>query len=126
MCNVQFVVEPTLQLPGFADVFAIGDIAAFATADGYLPMVAPVATQQGTAVAENIKHALCGDPLPHFAYKDRGSMATIGRNKAVVAINGRSFTGIVAWLAWLLIHLLNLIGFRNWLTDQLGMELLFL
>ena len=114
--NGRLVVEPTLQLPSFPDVFVIGDLAGFATEDGYLPMLAPVATQQGTAVGENIKRALAGDALFAFSYKDRGSMATIGRNKAVAMIGGRAFAGIMAWLVWLVIHLRNLIGFRNRLT----------
>lgn len=114
--NGRLLVEPTLQLPGYPDVFVIGDLAAFAVEDGYLPMLAPVATQQGTAVGNNIKRALAGQPLEPFAYKDRGAMATIGRNKAVAMIGGRSFAGFFAWIVWLVIHLLNLIGFRNRLS----------
>ncbi len=114
--NGRLLVEPTLQLPGHPDVFVIGDLAGFATEDGFLPMLAPVATQQGTAVGENIKLALAGKPLTNFVYKDRGAMATIGRNKAVAMIAGRSFAGVFAWLVWLVIHLLNLIGFRNRLS----------
>lgn len=114
--NGRLLVEPTLQLPGYPDVFVIGDLAGFAAEDGFLPMLAPVATQQGTAVGKNIKHAIEGKPMDEFVYKDRGAMATIGRNKAVATIAGRSFSGMFAWLVWLVIHLLNLIGFRNRLS----------
>lgn len=114
--NGRLLVSPTLQLPVFPDVFAIGDIAGFKTEEGYLPMVAPVATQQGTAVGKNIKHLIAGEPVVDFVYDDRGSMATIGRNKAVASIKGLNFSGYFAWIVWLVIHLMNLIGFRNRLT----------
>ena len=114
--NGRLVVKPTLQLPVFPDVFAIGDIAGFKTEEGYLPMLAPVATQQGTAVGINIQRAIAGEALTDFAYDDRGSMATIGRNKAVASIRGLNFSGYFAWIVWLVIHLMNLIGFRNRLT----------
>lgn len=107
-------VLPTLHLPDYANVYVAGDLAAFAEEDGrYLPMVAPVATQQGTTVAENIKRQLQGEKLRPFKYNDKGNMSTIGRNAAVAHIGGRALSGFVAWLIWLAVHLYNLIGFRN-------------
>lgn len=78
-----------------------------------LPMLAPVATQQGRQAAQNILNQINGQPLLPFRYKDRGSMATIGRNAGVASIAGRAITGYLAWIIWLAVHLYNLIGFRN-------------
>ncbi len=76
-------------------------------------MIAPVAIQQGEAAARNVLRQINGDaPLP-FRYRDRGTMVTIGRNAAVAHVWGRAFTGFAAWLLWLSVHLINLIGFRN-------------
>jgi len=76
-------------------------------------MVAPVAIQEGVAAARNIERQLAGQvPLP-FRYRDRGTMVTIGRNAAAVYLSGRTFTGFLAWVLWLSVHLFNLIGFRN-------------
>ncbi len=76
-------------------------------------MIAPVAIQQGRAAAENIERQIAGQaPLP-FRYRDRGTMATIGRNAGVAYLAGRAFTGFSAWLIWLGVHLFKLIGFRN-------------
>lgn len=106
-------VEPTLQIPGHPNVYVIGDLAAFKTADGYLPMVAPVAMQQGEHTAQNIGRQIKGEGLRPFTYTDKGSMAVIGRNAAVANIAGRSFTGFLAWLIWIVVHVAQLIGFRN-------------
>lgn len=107
-------VTPTLQLADYPNIYAIGDLAAFATEDGdHLPMVAPVATQQGKTAAQNITHHLAGQPQQPFHYTDKGAMSTIGRNAAVAYIGGRKLKGLVAWWIWLVIHLFNLIGFRN-------------
>ena len=106
-------VEPTLQIPGHPNVFVIGDLAAFKTADGYLPMVAPVAMQQGEHAAQNIGRQIKGEALQPFTYTDKGSMAVIGRNAAVANIAGRAFTGFLAWLIWIVVHVAQLIGFRN-------------
>lgn len=94
----------------FPNVFVIGDLAAFLDADGKpLPMVAPVAMQMGRHIAKFlIKPDLAG-----FKYKDKGSMATIGRSDAVVAANGIKLSGFIAWLAWLGLHLAYLLGGRN-------------
>ncbi len=100
-------VEPTLQLKEHPEVFIIGD-AAYREQDGEaLPMVAPVAIQMGQSVARNIKHQLRGQPLEPFRYRDQGTLATIGRNAAVAKVYG------VAWVMWLGIHIIQLIGFRN-------------
>jgi NADH dehydrogenase len=76
-------------------------------------MLAPVAIQQGEWVAANIRRQLRGQPTEPFVYRDKGVMATIGRNAAVAQVGGRSFTGFAAWWLWVVIHLYNLIGFRN-------------
>ncbi len=111
--NGTIPVEPTLRVPGFDNLYAIGDLAAFEQDGEILPMVAPVAMQQGDHVARNIQRQLAGEAPQPFTYSDKGSMAVIGRNAAVAEIGGRSFTGYFAWLIWLVIHILQLIGFRN-------------
>ncbi len=112
--NGRLPVLPTLQHPTHPNIYTIGDLAAFETEDGrHLPMIAPVATQQGTWAAQNIQRQIAGEALRPFHYHDRGHMATIGRNKAVAHIGRYTFKGYIAWLMWLVIHLVNLIGFRN-------------
>jgi len=107
------VVEPTLQVPGHPEVFVVGD-AAYLEADGQpLPMMAPVAIQQGKTAARNILNLLSGAPLEEFRYRDPGSLATIGRNAAVARVKGLKFSGFAAWVVWLAVHLFWLIGFRN-------------
>jgi NADH dehydrogenase len=76
-------------------------------------MVAPVAVQQGVAAARNITRQISGQGPQAFHYQDRGTMATIGRNAAVARLGERNFTGFLAWMIWLIVHLFNLIGFRN-------------
>src|SRR5947199_2785003 len=107
------VVTPMLEAPGHAEVFVIGD-AAYLEHDGApLPMMAPVAIQMAETAARNIERRLRGEaPLP-FRYKDPGSLATIGRNAAVAYIGGIAFKGFIAWVVWLIVHILQLIGFRN-------------
>ncbi len=106
-------VEPTLQVPGHPEVFIIGD-AAYREQDGEpLPMVAPVAIQMGQAVARNIMRQLRGQPLRPFRYRDQGTLATIGRNAAVANVYGLKLSGFPAWVMWLVIHIIQLIGFRN-------------
>jgi NADH dehydrogenase len=106
-------VAPTLQVPGHPEVYVVGD-AAYVEADGAaLPMVAPVAMQMADAAADNIRRALRGQPALAFRYKDPGSLATIGRNAAVAHVFGIRFTGVVAWVMWLVVHIIQLIGFRN-------------
>ena len=106
-------VESTLQISGHPEVFIIGD-AAYLEQDGEpLPMVAPVAIQMGQFVARNIKRQLRGQPLEPFRYRDQGTLATIGRNAAVANVYGIKATGFIAWVMWLGIHIIQLIGFRN-------------
>ena len=107
-------IEPTLQLPGHPEVFVIGDSAYLEDRDGQpLPMVAPVAIQQAGLAAGNIRRLLAGKPLAPFVYKDPGSLATIGRSAAVARLGRWKFTGFPAWVVWLVVHLIQLIGFRN-------------
>jgi len=122
-------VLPTLQLVGHPEVFITGDLAHIERDDRPLPMIAPVATQQGTAAARNILHLMKGeDPTP-FYYRDPGMMVTVGRNAAVAVVGGFSVTGFAAWVVWLSVHLAKLIGFRNrlvvlinWAWDYLFYE----
>jgi len=106
-------VEPTLQVTGHPEVFIIGD-AAYREENGEpLPMVAPVAIQMGQSVGRNIKRQLRGQPLEPFRYRDQGTLATIGRNAAVANVFGVQASGFIAWVMWLGIHIIQLIGFRN-------------
>jgi NADH dehydrogenase len=105
-------VEPTLQVAGFPHVFVAGDVALVDGAER-LPQVAQVAIQEGAHAAENVLRLLRGAPLVPFAYDDKGSMATIGRSRAVAVLGGLRLEGHVAWWVWLLVHLVMLIGFRN-------------
>ena len=106
-------VEPTLQLAGHPEVYAVGDLARFEQDGRLLPMVAPVAMQQATAAARNIRRQSSGQALMPFRFRDPGMMATIGRNAAVAHYAGLAITGFPAWLVWLGVHLAKLIGFRN-------------
>jgi NADH:quinone reductase (non-electrogenic) len=123
----RLVAEPSLQLPGHPEVFVIGDLAAVDGPDGRpLPMLAPVAMQQGHHAARAIRSLAAGVPVRPFRYVDRGIMATIGRNSAVVELRRFHFRGFVGWVLWLGLHLLLLIGFRsrfvalvNWAWDYL-------
>jgi len=117
----RIVVEPDCSLPGHPDVFAIGDVASFVTATGTpLPGVAPVAIQQGRAVAANLLRRFRGEATLPFTYRDKGSMATIGRAAAVAVVGRLQLDGVIAWLAWLLVHVIYLIGFRNRVMVLLG------
>lgn len=105
-------VRRTLQLLSHDRVYAIGDAARVDGATN-LPQVAPVAIQQGGLAAANILRQLRGHPPFEFTYRDRGSMATIGRNHAVAHVFGLALSGRIAWWAWLLVHIVFLVGFRN-------------
>ncbi|MEO5716972.1 MAG: NAD(P)/FAD-dependent oxidoreductase [Chthoniobacterales bacterium] len=109
------VVQDDLTIPGHPEVQVIGDLANFTSPkDGKpLPGVSPVAIQQGRHAARNILHMVEGAKPQRFYYWDKGSMATIGRNRAVADLNVVHFSGFPAWLAWLFIHVLYLVGFRN-------------
>jgi NADH:ubiquinone reductase (H+-translocating) len=108
------MVRDDLTIPDHREVQVIGDLANFTGKDGKpLPGVSPVAIQQGHHAARNIQHMIDGAKPQRFYYWDKGSMATIGRNKAVADLNVVHFSGFPAWLAWLFIHVLYLVGFRN-------------
>jgi NADH dehydrogenase len=107
-------VGSDLSLAQYPEVFVIGDMASFAhQTDQPLPGVAPVAMQQGKHVARTIRNRLQGKPTTSFRYHDYGTMATIGRHRAVAVCGPFKFSGYLAWLAWLLIHLMNLVEFRD-------------
>jgi NADH dehydrogenase len=112
--NTRIDVEKTLQVKKYPHIFAIGDVAGFTGKDGrFLPMVAPVAMQQGRWVAKQIKRLSTQQELKPFKYVDKGSMATIGRHKAIVEVKKFRLVGIPAWFAWLFLHLFYLLGGRN-------------
>ena len=114
LINTRIAVDTTLQVKNYPHIFAIGDIAGFVGENGgMLPMVAPVALQQGRHVAQQIKRISAGQELKPFKYLDKGSMATIGRHKAIVEVKSLRMTGIPAWYAWLWLHLFYLLGGRN-------------
>ncbi|MGH7401545.1 MAG: NAD(P)/FAD-dependent oxidoreductase [Candidatus Rokuibacteriota bacterium] len=107
-------VSPDLSIPGAADVFAAGDIVHLELPGGaLLPGLAPAAIQAGRAAARNILASVNGQPRRPFRYRDKGLMATIGKHKAIARTGKLKLTGYVAWLAWLFVHLLYLIGFKN-------------
>jgi NADH dehydrogenase len=110
------LVNPDLSLPGHPEVFVIGDLAALKDASGkLLPGVAPVAILEGRYIAKLIKKEISGgsDSRPAFRYFDKGSLATIGRSAAIAQFGKIHISGFIAWLAWLFVHILFLIGFRN-------------
>jgi NADH dehydrogenase len=108
------MVLPDCSVPGFPNIFVIGDLANFSHQTSRpLPGVAQVAMQQGAHVARLIERRLHGKGLPAFRYKDKGSMATIGRNAAVVDLGWIRIGGFLAWLAWLFIHLMSLVQFQS-------------
>jgi NADH:ubiquinone reductase (H+-translocating) len=110
----RLAVDQTLQVKNYPNIWAIGDIAGVIGKDGKpLPMVAAVAIQQGKFIAKQITRIAKQKPLAQFSYLDKGSMATIGRNKAVVEVKGIKLAGTIAWLAWLWLHLFYLLGGRN-------------
>jgi NADH:ubiquinone reductase (H+-translocating) len=107
-------VEPDLSLPGAPDVFAAGDIVHLELSGGeLLPGLAPAAIQAGRAAAQNILASVHGRPRRPFHYRDKGMMATIGKHKAVAHVGRLNLDGYLAWLAWLFVHVLYLIGFKN-------------
>jgi NADH dehydrogenase len=107
------IVEPDLSLPGHPEAFAIGDQAHFNAPEGPLPGLAPVAMQQGKHAARIILEDFEGRPRRPFKYLDKGTMAVIGRNYAVTDFHGLRIGGYLAWLTWLFVHILYLVGFRN-------------
>ena len=114
------IVQPDLSIPGFPEVFAIGDVAAFVDQSGRpLPGVAPVAIQQGRHAARNIMRLCHGLATRPFRYVDKGNLVTIGRGNAVASIRSLKLHGRIAWLTWIIVHITYLIGFRNRLVVML-------
>ena len=110
----RIIVEPDLSVPGYPEIFVIGDLAHYAHDGGKpLPGIAPVAMQEGEYVARVIRARLAGDPPPRFRYRDRGNMAIVGQASAVAEIGRFKFSGYLAWLAWLFVHLMKLVEFEN-------------
>jgi NADH dehydrogenase len=113
-------VENTLEVKNKNNIWAIGDCSGAKNNQGrFYPMVAPVAMQQGRFVAKQILRKEDNHPLKEFKYKDKGSMATIGRHKAVVQINKIGYSGAPAWFTWLFLHLFYLSGIRNRLSTMI-------
>ena len=108
-------VDPFNEVMGMPDIFAIGDIGRMATVDapdGH-PMVATVAIQQGSHLAKNLRRQLANEPMLPFQYFDKGSLATIGKRRAVADIGKHHLHGFLAWIIWCFVHIFYLIGFRN-------------
>ena len=110
----RILVNQDLSVPGHPQIFAVGDITNFSHQTGQpLPGVAPVAMQMGAHAARNILELAQGQPSKRFKYFNKGNMATIGRNKGVADLNVIRFGGVAAWMSWLLVHLVFLVGLRN-------------
>ena len=125
----RLIVDETLRIPGFDEVFVCGDLAYLEEGGVPLPMNAPVATQQGERAALNILKLIAEKKADTFRFKDRGSMVTLGRNSGITKINGFEVRGFFAWVLWLFIHIFYLIGFRNkilvlisWFGDYIFFE----
>jgi NADH dehydrogenase len=119
-------VRQDLTVPGSPEVFVVGDLAALQQDGRAVPGVAPAAIQEGPHAARNILRAVAGKPYLPFRYRDRGSLATIGRAAAVAELGRLRLTGLPAWLAWLFVHIYFLIGFRNRLLVMLQWAWLYL
>ena len=127
--NGQVAVLPTLQVSGHPEIYVVGDLARIEEKGQPLGMVATVAIQEGETAARNILLQISGKAPAAFHYQDLGTLAVIGRNAAAVHLLGRNFTGFLAWLLWLSVHIYRLIGFRNrllvlidWAWDYLFFE----
>ncbi len=113
--NERILVNEYNEVKDLADVFAVGDIALMQSADyqrGH-PQVAPAAIQQASLLAQNLKCRVEGKPLKPFVYNDKGSMATVGKNLAVVEVGKVKFGGFFAWLTWMAVHLMSIVGVKN-------------
>jgi NADH dehydrogenase len=111
----RLIVDEYNKLIAFDDIYAIGDVSIIST-PGYPnghPQVAQVAIQQGSNLAQNFMSMKNNSPLKLFRYKDRGSMATIGRNRAVADLPFLKFSGFIAWLTWMFVHLMAIVGVKN-------------
>jgi NADH dehydrogenase len=113
-------VSRDLSVPGHPEIFAIGDLAAL-TQDGRpIPGVGPAAIQEGKSAAKNIRRDLKGEPRKEFRYWNKGDLAVIGRSRAIADLGWIRFTGLFAWLFWLFVHIMYLVGFRNRVLVLLG------
>jgi NADH dehydrogenase len=109
-------VDEFNKVKGYENIFAIGDVAIMDGDEKYPnghPMMAPPAIQQGKLLAKNIKRLMAKQDMKPFSYFDKGAMATIGRNKAVVDLKGLKWQGFFAWFVWMFIHLVSIVGFKN-------------
>lgn len=111
--NGRITVDEYCKLPGYDDVFVIGDLACYSHKEKPLPMIAPVAIQQGRYVGTLLQSLQKGKKINPFRYIDKGGMVAIGRNKAITQIAGLKLKGYIAWIIWIFIHILYLIGFKN-------------
>lgn len=114
--GARILVDEFNRVQGYGNIFAIGDAALMQGDPGFPqghPQMAPPAMQQGELVAENIKRLIEKKPLKPFRYKHQGSMATVGRNRAVVDLKKFKTQGFLAWLIWMFVHLISIVGFRN-------------
>ncbi len=111
----RYIVNDFNELPNYEGIYAIGDVAAMISEEKPFgdPMLAQVAIQQGINVAKNFINITKNKSPKPFKYKDLGTMATVGRNKAVADLNGVKFKGFIGWLLWMMVHLIGLVGFRN-------------
>ncbi|MEO6600379.1 MAG: FAD-dependent oxidoreductase, partial [Polyangiaceae bacterium] len=107
------VVQPDLTIPGHPNVFVVGDLACLVLGGIQVPAVAPAATQEARLAARNVLRTIEGQPTLAFRYQSKGSLATIGRSAAVADLGKIKLSGPPAWLAWLVLHVLFLVGFRN-------------
>jgi len=111
------MVNDDLSIPGHSEVFVVGDLALVVREDGTpVPGVCPAANQEGTAAAKNILHMLRRQPVRKFQYRNKGDLATIGRSRAIADFGRIRLTGRIAWLLWLFVHIMYLVGFRNRLS----------
>jgi len=111
------MVNDDLSIPGHSEVFVVGDLALVVREDGTpVPGVCPAANQEGTAAAKNVLHMLRRQPVRKFRYRNKGDLATIGRSRAIADFGKVRLTGRIAWLLWLFVHIMYLVGFRNRLS----------
>jgi NADH dehydrogenase len=109
-------VNPDLSVPGHPEIFAVGDLAVIVQDGRMVPGVAPAANQEGAAAAKNILRDLRRQPRRNFRYFNKGDLATIGRSRAIADFGKVRFAGRLAWLLWLFVHIMYLVGFRNRLS----------
>lgn len=111
------IVTEDLSIPGHPEVFVVGDLALVSREDGTpVPGVCPAANQEGRTAAENVMHILRRQPVRKFRYRNKGDLAAIGRSRAIADFGKVKLTGRVAWLLWLFVHIMYLVGFRNRLS----------